>query len=178
MRYQPKTRPVFPGDDWGELRDEQMEQANFILARIAGVVARHYQRSAIVLGREDDAVAVELRREHWFDARAGYVAYAHLAAVWRLRRRLLVDRLEGVTDLFPLIGEWQTWVLSEAGQWFLDNPRLLRLFALVLAKWQTRDTILHEMDLWDELKSFYPLPPPENLDFFDSPDGYTPYPNS
>ncbi len=172
-----RTYPVFEGDDWHELRDAQYDQRENDLAIIMGRVCDMYLRASVVMAREDDPVAEAIRAGRFFDARSLMVAHAHLAAFWRLKHGHVNPSLPGILDMWSLLDAWENWVMHEVTLWILDNPRLVRLSALVCARSlvQTRDTIVAEMDLWDALKEYYALPPPDQGDLFDDPASYTPY---
>jgi hypothetical protein len=126
-----------------------------------------YRRSAIVLGKEDDAVLESLRAEPNFDLRTLGVAHAHLAAFWRMQNGHVNPSLPGILDLDKQLHEYHDWVVTEATLWIIDNPLLIRLFALVLVQQNTAPGIMAEIDLLDELKVYYPLVPPDQLDLFD-----------
>lgn len=168
--YEARTVPSFPGDDWHELRDLQSDYAAHVLSRMAGRCAEFYLRSAVVLDREDDAVAQCLRAESKFDLRTLYVAHAHMAAFWRHGDNLPDLMLPGLSDLYRFQDQWADWAMSECTLWIVDNPRLIRLFCLVLVQQNTADGIVAECDLWDALKDHYPVPPNPQRDFFAPPD--------
>lgn len=175
MSYEPVTRPVFPGDDWHELRDYLYDRKADVMSRVVGRVTDMYQRAAVVMGREDDAVAQSLRADKLFDLRTMYVTHGHLAAYWRCKQGHVNPTLPGTFDFEPEYRDWNEWVMHEATLWIIDNPRLVRLFCLALVN-EHRNGLVAEMDLWDELKAYYPLPPPDHPDFFDDPKSYSPYP--
>lgn len=175
MPPEPQTRPVFFGDDWAELRDAQTTARAEAMARLAGCVCRTFLRAAVVMGRETDPAAIALRRDLLFDLRATYVAHDHLAGHWRLVQGHVHPPIPGLCDIRRMVRDWQDWALREASLWVLDQPLLLRRFALVIAYSRTGDSLLHELDLWDTLKEQYPLTPPAQGDFFDDPASYTPY---
>lgn len=175
MSAGPQTRPVFLGDDWWELRDAQSAGRAELMARLAGLVCAFYQRAAVVTGRETDPVAIAFRKEKLFDLRAVYVAHDHLAGHWRLIQGHVHPPIPGLCDIPRMLDDWRDWAMSEGRRWIVDQPILLRRFALVFAFSRTRDSLLHEMDLWDALKEHYPLTPPDQGDFFDDPASYTPY---
>ncbi|MCA0271654.1 MAG: hypothetical protein LCH69_06260 [Proteobacteria bacterium] len=168
--YEPRTLPSFPGDDWHELRDLQMHNPWDALSRMAGLCADFYLRAAKVLDRDDDAAAQCLRDEKNFDFRTLYVTYAHMAAYWRYSGHLPDPMLPGMSDLDRLRQQWHDWAIAECTLWCLDNPRLVRLFCLVLVQQNTADGIVAEWNLWDEIKEHYPLPPNPQRDLFAPPD--------
>lgn len=175
MTYEPITRPLFAGDDWHELRDWLYGERAIACSRIAGLVFDFYRRAAIVLDRTDDAVLESLTAVKHFDLRTLGVAHAHLAAYWRRQNGHVDPTIPGLLSHSRLVDEFEDWVIGEASLWIVDNPRLVRLFALVLVQQNTASGIAAEMDLWDELKAFYPIVPPENRDLFDSDESYAPY---
>lgn len=171
----PHARQVFFGDDWPELRDAQAAGRADLAARLAGRVRDMYLRAAVVAGRETDPVAIALRNDQDCDLRAVYGAHDHLAGHWRLIRGHLLPPPGEPCDLAPLLRDWQDWAMSEAGLWIVDQPLLVRRFALAFVFSRTSDSLCHAIDLWDALKEHYPLTPPAQGDFFDDPASYTPY---
>ena len=173
-----RTRPAFKGDDWQELRDEQARWAADTMSRVVGEVKLYFQRAAVATDTQDSLLARTLRGEKEFDLRTVYVAHGHMAAHWRLSNGHLNPTLPELSRVDRLADEFMDWAKREPTQWFFENPRLLHLFAVATAGWQSVNTLQNEMALWDELKSWYPLPPPENLDLFDDPASYSPYRDS
>lgn len=168
--YEPRTPPSFAGDDWHELRDIQLDHAAELLSRMAGRCAESYLRAAVVLDRENDAVAQSLRAEKTFDLRTLRVALAHMAAFWRHGDSLPDPMLPGLSDPYRWLDQWADWAMSECTLWIIDNPRLIRLFCLVLVQQNTADGIIAEWNLWDALKEHYPVPPNPQRDLFAPPD--------
>lgn len=171
-----RTRPMFKGDDWQELRDSQARWAADTMSRVVGEVNHYYQRAAVATGTQESLLARALRGEKEFDLRTVYVAHGHMAAHWRLANGHVNPTLPGLYQVDRHTEEFMEWAWKEPANWFFENPGLIHLFAVVIEGWQSVNTLLNEMALWDELKAWYPLPPPENLDFFDDPASYSPYP--
>jgi hypothetical protein len=174
--YVARTRHVFPGDDWGELRDCQADYASVTMSRLIGQVAMFVQRSAVTVGAENELFAREMRAERKFDLRTMYVAHGHLAAFWRRENGHVHPTIPGLYDVERLANEFTTWATEQVAHWFLDNPRLVFLFAKVAIGWQSMRTVENEIELWNELKEYLPLPSPDNPDLFDDPKSYSPYP--
>jgi hypothetical protein len=172
----PRSRPYFHGDDWHELRDAQYDDRWEDLAMMVGRVSDMYRRASVVMGREDDPVAEALRAGPYFDGRSLTVAHAHLAAFWRLRNGHVNPSLPGLLDLEPLLAEWRRWVIDEVTLWIIHRPILVRRAALVTTRSlvQRTGTILAEAELWESLKEFYPLPPPDHPELFDGRGAWPP----
>jgi hypothetical protein len=135
---------------------------------MVGHVARTYRRSAVVLAAQDDWVALRLVAAQPLPLRVVMQAHEHLAAFWRLTKGHLYP------DPTFMDGgaweAWQKWVTAEATLWIVDNPSLVRHTALLLASAGRPEALAAERALWAELRSYYPLPPPEQDDLLDVSD--------
>lgn len=167
-----RSQPGFHGDDWHELRDAQHDQRWDDLAVMVGRISDTYRRASVVMGCEDDPVAEALRAGPFFDGRSLVVAHSYLAAFWRHANGHVNPSLPGMLDLGPLLGQWRSWMRREASFWIIHHPILVRRVALVATRSlvQRVDTIVAEMDLWESLREFYPLPPPDHADRLDGPE--------
>lgn len=160
MPFAPRSRPSFPGDDWGELRDAQVAETPRVLGELAGAIVSIYRHSATVMGRDDDPLLATLDADPYFDAHRLYVAAAHLAAYWRDLCGHLTPTLPGIVDLSPLIHDWQRWLVTEPHYWHLRRPDILRRFiALIAASRRGADVSALEILLWEALQTYYPVPP-------------------
>ncbi len=165
MQY--ATRPVFAGDDWGELRDAMHSAAAWAMRDVASQVNKFVQLAAIATGSEREPIVQELRAEIHFDLRPLYIANGILSAYWRYSNGHIHSPLPGTTDLFRICDDYIKWATTEVSYWFLDNPILLRRFSIVMAVWQSQRALSAMADLNDSLKDHYPMPQPDTNDLFD-----------
>jgi hypothetical protein len=154
-----RTRASFTGDDWHELRDAQHARRDQVVAALAGRVADVYQRCAVATGRTDEPLARLVRAQRVFHPRALYPTHDWLAAFWRARHGHLVPTLPGMVILDPMVRDWHRWAVQEVMRWLLHWPDLVRTYARALAAARVSGVESEEIDLWDELRPRYPLPP-------------------
>ncbi|WP_189410300.1 hypothetical protein [Neogemmobacter tilapiae] len=145
---------------------------------ISVMVAQDYRTAIEIVGAKQDPVALALEADNRFNVFLFLPAHGHLAAFWRRHTNRLAPPNEASRDRVNLLcDEFHDWLKYEVNRWWLGKGRLIRRFAVLLARWNRVNMLELEEQMMMELTELYPLPRPDTDDFFDNPARFSPYPD-